>query len=84
MCLCLTICLSACGFVRYFLFFRLLKLYIIIVYSEQTQLEPYKGAPFYVHAHPNKTGKSKGAKTLPNPTAPGTESERRTREDTQG
>ena len=55
-----------------------------IPYSDHTQLEPYKAAPFYIHAHPNKTGKSKGAKTLPNLVVPGSESERRTREDTQG
>jgi len=35
-------------------------------------------------AHPSKTGKTRSAKTPINPVIPGTESERRTREDTQG
>ena len=48
------------------------------------QLEPYRGVAFYMHAHQAKTGKSKSAKTIPKPTAPGIESERRTLEETQG
>lgn len=48
------------------------------------QLQSYRAVPFYTHAHQNKTGKSKAAKAIPKPVAPGTESERRTLEDTQG
>ena len=48
------------------------------------QLQSYRAVPFYTHAHQSKTGKSKATKTIPKPVAPGTESERRTLEDTQG
>ena len=48
------------------------------------QLEPYKAVPLFTKAHPSKIGKARSAKTLINPVIPGAESERRTREDTQG
>ena len=63
----------------------LLYCYVLSFHSyTYVQLEPYRGVAFYSYAHQAKTGKSKSAKAIPKPTAPGIESERHTLEETQG
>ena len=57
---------------------------LLLLYHTCVQLESYRAVPFYTHTHQNKTGKSKATKAIPKPSAPGTESERHTLEDTQG